>query len=385
MAITLKKNFILSISAIFMSIIFGFYLSLKVYQFWFDSEIERLMRKDSVFGILLISSDKETTKQKKVNFISVLMVNPALARMGFVSFLPETRLNENKDSLQQLILSDQIEKIRNLISRFLTIEVPFHIKGSTKNIANAIDLLEGLTYFIGGSDALDEDRLLKGEFLLDGSLVSELLKVKEKDEYSSAFQIYNHYSLFLNLWLSRNQKWNIMKNKEIFNLMTDGLESNLLKDELYTISKIFLENPNWLPLFWEVPVKKEGDVFLVNKEAAALYFRDFKEQITKKDSKIFAKPPSLEVRNGTNIPNLAKKVRGFLSKKGFRVLEFNNADSHDYKHTILLDINAKPFYLQSIANTLKIKKYYFAINRTLFTDLVLILGQDYTRIFSEEN
>ena len=382
-----KKRDIISLTAfaIFIVVIVSFYLGLKGYQFWFDSRIERFIQSDSIFGILLINSDKENIKQKKVNFISVLMVNPALARIGCISFLPETRLNEKGKSLQKLILSNEIEKISGLISKFLTIEIPFYIRGSTQDIANAIDLMEGLTYFIGGSDALNEDRLVKGEFLLDGALVSELLKAKEKGEYSSVFRIYKHYSLFLNLWLKRDQKWNIIKNKRIFNLMAANLETNLLKDELYTISKLFLGNANWLPFFWEVPVKKEKNVFLVNKEAAALYFRDFKEQITKKDTKIFDKPPNLEVRNGTNIPNLAKKVRGFLSRKGFRVLEFNNADLHDYKHTILLDLNAKPFYLQSVANTLKIEKYYFAINRTLFTDLVLILGQDYTRIFSEEN
>ena len=380
----MKKNLFL-ILVIPLAIVAVFYLGLKAYQLWFDSKAERLMRGDSVFGILLISSDKKTAKRKKVNFISVLMVNPTLARLGFISFMPETKLSKNEKPLQRLVRANEIEQIRNLMSRFLTIEIPFYIQGSTQNIANAIDLVEGLEYFIGGSDALDKDKPIEGEFFLDGSLVSELLDVKEKNEYSSVFQIYKHYSLFLNLWSKREQKWNIIKNQTIFDLMTKDLETNLTMDELYTISKIFLKDPNWLPLFWEVPIKKEKNLFLVNKEAAALYFRDFKEQITKKDSKIFDKPPSLEIRNGTNIPNLAKRIRGSLSKKGFRVLEFTNADSHDYKHTILLDINAKPFYLQSVANTLKIKKYYFAINRTLFTDLVLILGQDYSRIPAEED
>ena len=356
----------------------------RFYKLWFDDELGRLMQSDSIFGILLVNSHKEDVKKEKLNFISVLIVNPELSRIGFASFLPEIRLNKEEKSLEELILSGSTQEARHFISQFLTIEVPFYIKGSNQDIANAIDLTEGLDYFIDAFGVSGKDRMIKGEFLLDGALLLRLMNVEEQNEYSSAFQIYKYYSLILNLWLKRNQKWDIIKDKRTFGLITQNLESNLMVDELYFIARTFLEEGNWLPLFWEVPVKKDKNIFLVNKEAAALYFRDFKAQITQKKHKIFNSPPSFEIRNGTNVPNLAKKVRGFLSKKGFRVLEFQNADSHNYKHSILLDINAKPFYLQSVANTLKIDKYYFAINRTIFTDLVLILGEDYPKIFSEE-
>ena len=68
-----------------------------------------------------------------------------------------------------------------------------------------------------------------------------------------------------------------------------------------------------------------------------------------------------------------------LSRKGAIVVEFSNADHHNYKNSILLDIGAKPFYALSLAKTLGIKKTYASVNKSTFTDVIFIVGADHQK------
>ena len=350
-----------------------------VYHKWFGNYADRLVEKGEPFGILFVGENDSSAHERKITFVCVMVVNPELFRMGFVSFLPQTKIGKDTPSMEKLILAgDGIRKIRETVSKVISIQVPFFIHFKVSDIARAIDLLEGLPYFLSRSDMLKGENLPVGEFLLDGSMVDRLLNIRTKADYVSVFQLYRYYSLILNAWKYRDSKWEILKEQPIFAKATEDINSNLSAKELFSMAKLFLSDDHWLPLFFEIPLKKEKGYFLLNREAAALHFRDFQALLTQKENSAFQQPPSIEVRNGTNVHNLAKKIRAVLSRRGFRVLEFTNADHHNYEKTILLDVSGKTFYLESVANALDIKKYYHVVNRTQFTDLILILGKDFS-------
>ena len=351
-----------------------------IYNQWFSNDAERWMKKGTPFGVLFIGEDTTPGGFKDITFVCVAVINSRLARVGFISFLPQIKINKDIASMQELAVSnDGIQKIKEVIAKIISLEIPFWVQFRVDDISRSVDLLEGLPYFLSKSDILQDENLPKGEFFLDGSIIDPLLNIRVKHEHAHAYQIDRYHNLILNVWGLREKKWEILKEHVIFDRATANIRSNFSNTELYSIAKIFFSNEHWLPLFFEMPLKKEKNLYLLNKEAAAIRFRDFLGTLTQKKNSLFEKPPSIEVKNGTNEDNLAKQVGSQLTRRGFQVLEFTNADRHDYKKTILLDVSGKFFYLKSIANDLKIDRYYHAVDRTQFTDLVLILGKDFSK------
>lgn len=88
----------------------------------------------------------------------------------------------------------------------------------------------------------------------------------------------------------------------------------------------------------------------------------------------------MDIQNGAGIDNLAKKMRYTLTKKGIQVLEFTNADHSDYKKSILINTSATPHLTKNVSQLLGVDKVYYSVNKSMFTDMVLILGDDYKQI-----
>ena len=350
------------------------------YTSWFGSGAEQWVRKGTPFGILFIGEDTNRQGLKKVIFVSVAVINPKLSRVGFISFLPKIKINKDIPNMEELIISNNgIQKVKEVVAQIISLEIPFFVQFTIDDIIQAIDLLEGLPYFLSNSDMLKGEQLPTNEFFLDGSIIDPLLNIHVNHEYASAYQIDRYHSLILNMWELRKKKWGILQEKIIFDQAISNIRKNFSNKELFSITKLFFSNEHWLPLFFEMPLRKEKNLYLLNKEAAAIHYRDFLATLTQEKNKIFEKPPSIEVRNGTNVHSLAKKVGSELTRKGFQVFEFTNADHHNYKETILLDVSGKFFYLKSVAGELNIDRYYHAVDRTQFTDLVLILGKDFSK------
>ncbi len=351
-----------------------------VYNKWFSNNAERWVQKGVPFGVLFIGEDTTRGGIKEITFVCVAIINSKLSRVGFISFLPEIKINKDIASMAELaVLNDGIQKIKEVIAKIISLEIPFWVQFKVDDISRSIDLLEGLPYFLSKSDILQGEQLPKGEFFLDGSIINSLLNIRVNHEHAHAYRVDRYYNLILNTWGLRKKKWEILREQIIFDRAIENIRSNFSSTEFYAITKIFFSNEHWLPLFFEMPLRKEKKLYFLNKEAAAIHFRDFLATLTQEKNSVFEKPPSIEVRNGTNEHNLAKKVSSQLTRKGFQVFEFTNADRNDYEKTILLDVSGKFFYLESVANDLKIDRYYHALDRTQFTDLVLILGKDFSK------
>ena len=204
------------------------------------------------------------------------------------------------------------------------------------------------------------------------------------NEYSPAFQLFRHYSLILNLWHHRKTKWEILKNPEILNLALGSVKTNLNAEEILFLGNTIWLEKNWMPLFLETPVKRIKDDFIIDTEATLFYLKSFKKILSDKTNPYVEMPPKMEVKNGTDVPNLARELRNKLSSKGVQVIEFANADHHDYENTILIDTGANPYYLETVARMISTEKAYHSVNKALFTDLVMILGRDYKKLNLEK-
>lgn len=350
-----------------------------VYRALHKTDIEKRFQEKEPFGILMIVKNEDDPK-RPISFFSVVTVYPKYERLGFISFYPETRMESDEAPLTKRLEHSRIIDITGELSAKLGYSIPYHLVVNFSQIARFVDLIEGVDYFLWQPQMYGENSFPGGEFLLDGSMIPNLLTVSLETESAPAIQLFRHYSLFLNIWNDRQEKWEKLNNPKLWQIAAQDIETNLsLEDIIYFGEKIF-SNDRWMPLFLEAAVKRKKDHFVLDHDATALYLKNFRKKLVSSSLLNAEDPPRLEIRNGTNINNLAKQYRGDLNRKGILVVEFSNADRHDYEHSILLNVSANDYYLQSVANSIGISRVYANVNKSLFTDMILILGKDYEKL-----
>lgn len=355
----------------------------QIFRFVNRTKVESMFRKKEPFSILL-SAELTSVKGRQVRFLSIATINPANKRIGFISFFPQTKMGVKEPALQDIIVKESDKALGKVLTRFASTDISYFLNVKLENIRKLIDLMEGVPYFLWSPDILKSESLPAGEFLLDGSLVEKLINIPEQNEYSPAFQLFRNYSLLLNMWQVRKEKWEILRNEKVFALAISGINTNLNPADLYYMGEIFFMEKGWLLNFMEAPVKRVKDSFIIDEDAMTLYLKNFKKIMTLPENPYLQESAKVEIKNGTEVPNLARTLRNKLSRKGLQILEFTNADRNDYAYSVLLDTSGQPFYLDSAADSLGISRVYHAVNRSLFTDLVLVLGEDYRTLKLDE-
>lgn len=377
---TTSVTFFLGILAL--TILLAAIVGQHVFRFFNKTQVENFFQKQENFGIALIGEEAAANDKKNgIKFISIVNVYTKTKRIGFVSFYPGTKLTEKRSTIDLELQSDEVDKTISDISELLSIDIPYTLRFNTKTVAKIIDLIEGIPYFIWERDVLPSEKLPKGEFLLDGSIVTRLISPPMNlNEYSPAFKLFRHYSLILNLWNYRGEKWKILSHPDVMQIALKDLKSNLGAHEILFLGNTIFSDQGWLPLFLEVPVKRIKDDFVIDTEATLFYLKAFKKNLSETANPFAQIPPKMEIKNGTHVANLARELRNKFASKGVQVIEFANADHHHYQNSILIDTGANAYYLNTISKMTGIKKVYSSINRAAFTDLVLILGQDFKQI-----
>jgi hypothetical protein len=368
--------------AVVLVVVLAGFATAYIFKFFNRASLEKALNGQDGFSMLFVVNS--AADEKKTHVISVVEFFPATRRIGVVSFFPAIHLKENEPSLDQLFRDRGVSGVSSAVSEFLGQSMLAYVKVRDDALTQYIDLLGGIDYFMPAGDLLADENLPKGEFVLDGSLVLRLLNPPEKNEYTPAFKLFRYYSLFLNAWNQRNKLWPLIKEEKIFGAGLKNVETNTSAYDLFILTQVLATQKGWLPILLEVPVRRVKDEFHVDKDSASLYFRNLAKQLTQKEHPFVNDPPKMEVKNGTHVANLARTMRTELSRKGVQILEFTNADHNDYPETILLGTSGNAFYLESIARIIGVKHSYAAVNRSLFTDLVLVLGKDYNKLKGEE-
>jgi hypothetical protein len=351
----------------------------QIFRFVNRTKVESLFRQKDTFSIL-ISAESSSAKGRQIRFLTVATVNVANKRIGFLSFFPQTKMVAGQPSLQEILVKDSEKEVRKTLGKYAGTDISYYLSAKFEDVRKLIDLIEGVPYFLWSPDILKGENLPVGEFVLDGSLLDKLVNIPEQNEYSPAFQLFRNYSLLLNMWQVRKDKWEILRKEKVFAQAVAGLNTNLNPGDLYYMADTFFGEKGWLLNFIEAPVKRVKDSFILDEDAMSLYLKNFRKTLTQPENPWAAEPPKMEIKNGTEVPNLARALRGKLSRKGVQVLEFTNADRNDYNNSVLLNTSGQPFYLESAASILGVTRVYHAVNRSLFTDLVLVLGGDYRNL-----
>jgi hypothetical protein len=92
----------------------------------------------------------------------------------------------------------------------------------------------------------------------------------------------------------------------------------------------------------------------------------------------------VEVLNGCGDPGVAEKVTDWLRDKGFDIVYYGNADSFDYKETLLFDRSGRPEFARDVGTVLGCERIERKFDGLLLLDVTVIVGKDWRTLNLEE-
>ncbi|MCH7760873.1 LytR C-terminal domain-containing protein [candidate division TA06 bacterium] len=90
----------------------------------------------------------------------------------------------------------------------------------------------------------------------------------------------------------------------------------------------------------------------------------------------------VEVLNGCGVRKIAQRVTGILREKGFDVVKVDNAPSHDFPKTIVVDRKSKTMrYAKRVARSIRCRQVTSQVDPSLYLEVTVIIGKDYLKLF----
>ncbi|RME89830.1 MAG: LytR family transcriptional regulator [Candidatus Hydrogenedentota bacterium] len=372
------KRKVVSFLLLVVAIAAGIYGGILFYRSHSRPAIEKALDsgKPSV-GLILLQEDLSQSKSLKA--ISVVQILPNQKKVAFYSFFPQMKLSEDTDSLITIFAEDGSETLAEVLGKALNLTIDWTIRLDDTFFVHLVDLVEGIPWFFSKDFLMQKETLPTGEFILDGSLVRKVLHPPVSNSTAPAFELFRYYSFLLNAREDANRIFPILLTKPILGSLYKKVQSTLSKREVYAILSYLKSHSPFYPFFLELPVKVYESKFLLDRETASLYLGKFRRLLEKK-FRMEDRFPKVEVKNGTYHAGLARKLREKLSRLGLKVLEFSNADRHNYKQSVLIDVSAMPIYSDVLQKQLGLSRAYHLIDRSLFTDMIIIAGEDYKNL-----
>jgi hypothetical protein len=111
---------------------------------------------------------------------------------------------------------------------------------------------------------------------------------------------------------------------------------------------------------------------------------DFQTQAETQRRQLADEGARLVVRNGTGNPVLAAQAADWLTREGFNVVGYGQADRSDYPRTVLVAYNSQPVTVESLRNMFAIASDNLqpATESQSDADLELIIGSDFYLLVS---
>ena len=356
-------------------LIFLSILSYYTYRINTRNIVQDLSQEKKLINILLAGNHNYNRNKHK--FFAVLSFNPENNNVGLIFIPPNLRVfldnNKNIPTKIEDISLKKISDIKSTLREILGLDVIFYIELYDENVRRIINLLEGLDFFcLDNLDNLEKDLYLNfGLNYLDGNKI-----LKYINEPASSFGL-NKYDriqdVFFTLYFNKEKKKHLFNLDFITELVKD-LDTNLLPNEIFSLIKMVYAEGNFFAKI--LPGKIEEDWFIFDRIGAEEYRKEFLNKI------ILKKDPASKIRvrvlNGTKIPKLARKMRNSLDKEGLKVVEFGTFRNFLLPKSIIISQKADCSMTKKISELTGIDRIFFKIDSSLFSDILIIVGQDFT-------
>jgi hypothetical protein len=88
----------------------------------------------------------------------------------------------------------------------------------------------------------------------------------------------------------------------------------------------------------------------------------------------------IQILNGCGKPGAAEQFRNYLTERGFDIIEFGNAGSWNYAHTLVIARTANEPVARDLAKVLETDNLIHLSDPLALVDATVIIGKDYEEL-----
>ncbi|PJZ69695.1 transcriptional regulator [Leptospira perolatii] len=306
---------------------------------------------------------------------------PSQDRVGLFFIHPITTFDDPDDSLE-IKKSGGASAVLDALQEILGSKPQYTIKIKANSFIKIVDLLGGLPIYTDSRTIRSSPIYVRipGIYPYSGEDAYNYISYMDKKETLDYLdRISRQESAVLTLYET------LYENRELLNpvwseLVYSLIDSDFSKEDFYSLLR-FATSRRLSFGITELPGEPAQDpktkrLYLkVDLARAAASFRKFQKDI---GTEIFADGEfaRTEVLNGTEIPGLAKDVRGILADKRIKVLSTDNAWIKDVKKTVILDRSGNTAISDKISLVLEKAKVHHVLRKDLGMDSTVLVGAD---------
>jgi anionic cell wall polymer biosynthesis LytR-Cps2A-Psr (LCP) family protein len=322
--------------------------------------------------INILVAGRNVYNENTFTFFAIITINPINNNIGITFIPPDYRIMMNDDGSKIKKISEldfyYFDRIKYTLKKDIQMNVPFYVKLYAPDVIRAVDLLEGIDIF-SLDQAAYSAKNNPGLQYLDGE---KSVKYINSSEQNSIYMKYDRIlDLMLTLYNDRENRKKLF-NYEFINELFKNIKTNLMAQELYSISEIISNKGNVDSTL--LPGGFNNGYYVVDEVSYRTYQQEFLTNlVVETESEPTVK---IKILNGTSIPGLARKLRNDLIRDGMNVVEFGTSNYPAFYDSVIICRKSDFKSVNKISEMTGIGKIYFVTDTTQLNNILIIVGED---------
>ncbi len=379
---------------IFLIILLGVLLYLYFNYYFLGGRVKSYVKKGEHIAVLFVGLDDDRNKPRS-DTIMVGIYNPQSHRIGIIAIprdlmvYVDTKLGKKPEKINVIYSRYGIRKLMKVVENLLHLNIQFYAIMKISDLIKIVDIVGGVEVYVdkpmkyidrAGDLYIDIPR---GIIKLDGLKAMEFIRFR-KDERGDIGRIDREYEFLLNLARTVVIQKNLLTNIKILKTLFKFIDTNMNFNDVINIIRSssgmdfndidFIKVPGKFIEIMNVKYIQPDEKRIIN------VVNRFIQNLYSLKSDYLPSEIKIQVLNGSGKAGVAKRVRDKLVRNGFNVVEFGNADSQNYKETLILDRVGNIKKALKVASVLRCNLVFPKINKFIMIDVTVIVGKDYKKI-----
>ena len=356
------------------------------------NSVEQLVTNGEEFRTLLVVHDDGVPL-----VAAILFINPDTSRAALFDIPGNAGLlipsRAQVDRLDTAFDPNDAEEYLGLVSDLFGVEIDFDLLMSVGDLAEIVDLLEGVDVFVTESfEGQWDDRrffIPSGDVLLDGDKAVDFLRYRD-DQETELERVSRRQDFLKSLLRKMGTRGDYLLHSRVWPYTARSLRLGVGKEAVESyVGQLGRLNTERM-----VGLRVQGNLRSIDigERREQLLFPHFegqwlRETVAEVQGNL-AQPESdiaqeaeirIEILNGTETRGLARRTRDIFLDYGFDVISFDNADRSDYDYTLVIDRRGNESLAQRASEIIRADRI---LSEPLQgpeagIDVTIILGEDF--------
>ncbi|PGM59341.1 LCP family protein [Bacillus sp. AFS053548] len=201
------------------------------------------VKEKNPFSVLLLGVDKRPGDQGRSDSLMVITVNPTKHTTKIISIPRDTRteiVGKNRtDKINHAFAFGGIQMSVNTVEKFLNIPIDYYLEVNMEGFKGIVDAIGGVEVMNTLDFTNDGYHFKKGLLTLNGEKALSFSRMRYEDPQGDFGREARQRQIIQEVINKGTKVKNLVSYKDILNLISKNLETNLTLDEMFDIQKSY--------------------------------------------------------------------------------------------------------------------------------------------------